>query len=74
MVGFEAHAFLNIMPLVFKNNNEPSTATIMNPKSSQNPIVVQSAGGNPSRVIVTGRDEVTETEEVVVVVVTAVSQ
>jgi hypothetical protein len=74
MVGFEAYAFLNITPLVFKNNNEPSTATIMNPTSSQNPIVVQSVGGNPLRVIVIGRDEVTETEEVVVVVVTAVSQ
>ena len=73
-VGFEAYAFLNIRPLVFKNNNEPNMATIINPKSSQKPTVVQSAGGNSFRVIVIGLDDVTETERVVVVVVTAVSQ
>lgn len=74
VVGFEAYAFLNIMPLIFRNNNEPNTMMIMNPTSSQKPVVAQSAGGNSLRVIVTGLDEVTETEGVVAVVVTAVSQ
>lgn len=50
------------------------TSTIINTKSSQNPIVIQIAGGKSVNVIVTDPDEVTETGDLVAVAVTSVSQ